>query len=162
MALPGADNAQIESVEAERIHQGQSNGPQIHAGLTDFERQQKVGKLDILIDYNEHSYDEMPLTILEAMRYGVACVVPAESGWADDLPDQTVMKVAGSKARLEAAGRLIQDDAHRNRLANAARSHTRATNSHEQYARALVGLVLEPSPSARLATAEDIKKRSRG
>jgi glycosyltransferase involved in cell wall biosynthesis len=158
-SLPEADSIQVVGIEAEFSGGGKEDASRVRDGLTDFERQQKIGKLDVLIDCSERTAGEMPQAVLEAMRYGVACVVNPRQGWAAELPDEAVLKLADESGRLQAAERLVRGHALRNALGNAARAYTRARHGHPQYAATMAGLALQPPASSRLAIAEEIKRR---
>lgn len=65
----------------------------IHTNPTDFEFQNKLAALDVLINYRLEYKGETSLTTLEAMRYGVPVIVRGDAGWYSELPDSAVVKV---------------------------------------------------------------------
>lgn len=65
---------------------------EIATDLSDFEFQQNLKKLDVLVNYRTKYQGEASYATLEAMRYGIPVMVRGDFGWYSELPDNSVLK----------------------------------------------------------------------
>lgn len=112
--------------------QGLENVEIMH-DLTDKAFQDAVRTSDIMINYRPNYHGETSRSTLEAMRFGTVVIVKS-IGWYDELPDDTVVKVANEAQVLLAVRRLIEAPNERLDTARAARKYLAKEYSFGRYA----------------------------
>jgi glycosyltransferase involved in cell wall biosynthesis len=80
-----AANSQLSSI---RNHDNVT----VEVNLTDLAFQQRLSKLDILLNYRPSYNGETSIATLEALRYGVVPIV-RDIGWFAEIPDTVAVKV---------------------------------------------------------------------
>lgn len=127
------------------------NGVAVYANLTDFEFQQRLQQVDVLMNFRSEYHGEASGSVLEAMRYGIACVV-RDIGWYAELPHDVVVKVATPEEAVQAARCLAEDPERRRAIGGNARRYVTAKHNATAYAEGLLTLLEQrPSPlGARL------------
>jgi glycosyltransferase involved in cell wall biosynthesis len=78
----------------------------VEVNLTDFVFQQKLSKLDILLNYRPSYYGETSLATLEALCCGVVPIV-RDIGWFAEIPDSVAVKVNKSEDVAKALRDLV-------------------------------------------------------
>ncbi len=110
---------------------------ELTVNLSDLAFQEKLSKLDILLNYRPYYHGEASRATLEAMRYGVVPVV-RNIGWFSELPDETAYKVDNIEDIPKALGLLMSDEAFRKKLSEKSVLFTRKDCSSEEYATKLL------------------------
>lgn len=132
----------LSLVPDEVIHrlQGYPN-VQVDTDITDFQFQNLLSKLDILVNYRPDYRGETSLATLEAMRFGVIPIV-RKVGWYDELPDTTAVKVSSQEDLLRELKRLIADPPRMAKMKDAARKFISENHSYEAYAKDLYEAIM--------------------
>lgn len=85
---------------------------------------------------------ETSLTVVEALRHGVAVIV-RDVGWYAELPNNVVFKVKNEQGAIRATAELIQDDSKRMALAKNAQTYLEENYSHKKYSKNIYDLCVE-------------------
>ena len=129
---------------------------------TDFEFQEMLSKLDVLLNYRTEYKGETSLTVLEAMRHGVVPIV-RDVGWYSELPDDCVVKVTRESDIKKQIKKLLDDNTMLNNKSQASYDYAKNMHSYEAYALALRTCVERVSESnftnLNMAVAAAIKKQ---
>lgn len=107
---------------------------------TDFEFQNMLASLDILLNYRMKYQGETSLTVLEAMRHGVVVIV-RDIGWYSELPDDAVVKVRTKEDAIAAALELSKDRKRLEQIAAKAKQYIIDNHSHEMYAKEIAATI---------------------
>ena len=111
---------------------------------TDFEFQTKLSSLDALVNYRLEYRGETSLTVLEAMRYGVAAIV-RDIGWYSELPDDCVVKVRSIQETIDALSTLKEDKVYLGKVQVNAKRLIEKDFTHTQYASLIRQAITENS-----------------
>lgn len=76
--------------------------------LSDFEFQNELQSLDLLINVREHYSGETSLTCIEAFKYAVPVIVK-DIGWYSEIADNAVFKVKQENDVLRIVDKIIKD-----------------------------------------------------
>lgn len=112
----------------------------VSVGLTDFDFQNNLSRLHILVNYRLGYNGETSLSTIEAMRAGV-CVIVRDIGWYSELPNEAAIKVRTVNGVFDELRDLIE---HREKIeakGRAAKRYISEFFSHEQYAQSLKALI---------------------
>jgi glycosyltransferase involved in cell wall biosynthesis len=74
--------------------------------LTDYEFQNRLKQVDVLINYRTKYQGEASYATLESMRYGIPVIVRGDFGWYSELPDGSVAKAVSEGEVIEEIIRL--------------------------------------------------------
>ncbi len=114
---------------------------EIATNLTDFEFQQKLKCLDVMINYRMKYQGEASYATLEAMRYGIPVIVRSDFGWYSELPDSAVVKVGSEDEIVDAVIKLKNDQDLRNEIYKNARGLLMDRFSARRYSDGLTRLI---------------------
>ncbi len=113
---------------------------EVHTNLTDFQFQNLLSRLDILISFRPDERGYPSLATIEAMRYGVVPIVK-KLGWYDELPDNAVVKVLSETELAAELRELIDDPVRRGEIQVNAQEFMRDTHSYAKYAERLYEVI---------------------
>lgn len=122
---------------------------EVHTNLTDFQFQNQLSRLDILISFRPDKRGYPSLAVIEAMRFGVVPIVK-KIGWYDELPNNVVAKVKNEKELVKELKSLINNPAKREKIQHEARAFMRETHSYEVYAKSLHGLISSNTDTTKI------------
>lgn len=120
------------------------NNVSVETNLTDFEYQQRLQQLDILICYRDQYRGETSLTTLEAMRYGVATIVK-EIGWFNELPNGSVIRLSSKDEIAKQLESLVRDKAKMRKVSETATATIKKDFLPEKYASNLHKFITDSS-----------------
>jgi glycosyltransferase involved in cell wall biosynthesis len=112
---------------------------EIAANPTDFEFQNYMKDVDVLINVRHKHHGETSLTTLEAMRFGVAVAV-RDFGWFSELPDGLVCKVAEGVEDVVPVAELCLSMTGKD-AKNARIAYMESEFNHDQYAKGISELI---------------------
>ncbi len=101
--------------------------------LSDFEFQQKLRSLDVLVNFRTKYQGEASYATLEAMRYGIPVIVRGDFGWYSELPDNAVLKAVSEEQITELILSMKNDIKMRNLIRENSREATMNDFSARQY-----------------------------
>jgi glycosyltransferase involved in cell wall biosynthesis len=110
---------------------------EISTDLTDFEFQQNLRHLDILVNFRTKYQGEASYATLEAMRYGVPVIVRGDFGWYSELPNDAVLKADKEDQITE----LILSVKNNNNKRDMIRRISRETTANEFSAKQYVAVI---------------------
>ncbi len=108
----------------------------VDTNVTDFQFQNMLSKVDILVNFRKKYRGETSAVTLEAMRYGAVPVV-RDVGWYAELPDDTVLKVSSKTKLINELERLVMDVKRRNTLGETGRAYVKSHHDYLGYAAGL-------------------------
>lgn len=111
--------------------------------LSDYQFQQKLAQLDILVNYREEYHGETSLSVIEAMRAGVVPIVH-DVGWYAELPDEAVVKLKSAKDLNKTVKQLINNPERLRELSAASRHYVADTFTFERYASDIADMLESP------------------
>lgn len=124
---------------------------------TDFEFQNLLAGLDILLNYRMQYQGETSLTVLEAMRHGIVVVV-RDVGWYAELPDDAVVKVKSPEAALATIAELSQNKKMLQTISSNAKQYIRDNHTHLTYANEIYGVITKLDTSRYVEQVADLIK----
>lgn len=124
---------------------------EVHINLTDYQFQDLLSRLDILISFRPDNRGYPSLATIEAMRFGVVPIVK-KLGWYDELPDNAVVKVKTEKELANELKKLIEDPLKRAQLQSEARRFMGETHSYHVYAKGLYNLITSHKEESKIDT----------
>jgi len=110
---------------------------EIATDLSDFEFQQNLKSLDVLVNFRVRYQGEASYATLEAMRYGIPAIVRGDFGWYSELPSNTVVKVENEKEVADALIELKKDRKRIDKIAQEARKLTAENFSARKYVKVI-------------------------
>lgn len=113
----------------------------IATDLSDFEFQQNLQSLDVLVNYREKYQGEASYATLEAMRFGIPVIVRGDFGWYSELPDDAVLKANDEADVVEKLREIKKNDARRKSIQLNAHKTVKTMFNAEQYVDAIEGLM---------------------
>lgn len=116
------------------------NNVQVDTNLTDFQFQNLLSQLDILISFRPDNRGYPSMATIESMRFGVVSIVK-RIGWYDELPDDAVVKVKNEKELVVELKNLLTDPSRRAKIAKAARRFIGENYSYSSYAKGLYDII---------------------
>jgi glycosyltransferase involved in cell wall biosynthesis len=125
----------LVSEEVIRRLQGYPN-VQVDTNVTDFQFQNMLSQLDILINFRPDYRGETSLAAIEAMRFGVVPIV-RKIGWYDELPDNSAVKVKNQDDLIAELKKLIADPARLEKMKHKARKFVSDNHNYQAYAKSL-------------------------
>jgi glycosyltransferase involved in cell wall biosynthesis len=148
----------LSLVSDEVIHRLESYpNVEVTTNITDFQFQNLMSQLDMLINFRPEYRGETSLATIEAMRFGVIPIV-RKVGWYDQLPKEAAVKVNDKKQLMAQLLELIRNDKKREIMKTAARSFVVKNHTYESYAQKLHQLITtEAAPNTSKKLAEAIK-----
>lgn len=105
----------------------------LETNLTDFQFQQAMSQLDVLINFRKTYHGETSLATLEAMRFGVVPIVK-DTGWYAELPSNAALKVASIDELLKALHELINQPEKLQNMSRASHTYVTTEHTYEKYA----------------------------
>jgi glycosyltransferase involved in cell wall biosynthesis len=120
---------------------------QIDTDLTDFQFQNMLGQLDILINFRTEYRGETSLATIEAMRFGVVPIVK-KIGWYDELPDNAAVKVRTPDDLLKELRLLINDPHRLNAMKQDAKEYIEKNHTYKAYAKGLYDFISQQADSS--------------
>ncbi len=114
----------------------------VEVNLTDLAFQQKLNRLDILLNYRPSYYGETSLATLEALRYGVVPIV-RDIGWFAELPDNFAVKVKEPEDVMKALRDLVSQPQRLIEMSQAAIEFVNSKHSLESYTYGLIQFAKE-------------------
>lgn len=117
---------------------------QVDTDVTDFQFQNMLSQLDILINFRTAYRGETSLATLEAMRFGVVPVV-RKIGWYEELPDAAAIKVKSQEELMVRLNELVNDPARLAEMSAAARRYIETAHSYQAYAKGLYDFIVSES-----------------
>lgn len=111
--------------------------------LSDYQFQQKLAQLDILVNYREEYHGETSLSVIEAMRVGVVPVVH-DIGWYAELPDGVAVKIKSARDLNKSVKQLINNPGRLRELSTAARQYVADNFTFEQYVQDVTAMLESP------------------
>lgn len=108
----------------------------VETNLTDFEFQNKMAQLDVLVNFRPEYKGETSLSTIEAMRFGVVPIV-RNVGWYSELPDNCVIKVSRIEELIDALEDFSLDINKQTEMSQNARTYIDQNYSYEKYAQSL-------------------------
>lgn len=112
---------------------------------TDFEYQQRLSDIDILITFGRVNRGEIVPAVLESMRFGVVNVVCGGKGWLAELPRDCVVRARSEEELPTRVRALVANALRREEIGLRAKEYVSSAHSHEGYAEGLVAF-LESAP----------------
>lgn len=112
----------------------------IQKNLTDFEFEQTISDMDVVVSYRPNYNGETSLTVVEALRHGAIPIV-RKVGWFDELPGDIVKKVTSEEQILDAIRSLLQNKPELSRRSQKSKLLTSTAYTYEQYADTLSSLI---------------------
>ena len=134
MAAPG----EIERLES-------LGNIKIEKAISDFEFENRLSQMDIIVNYRPNYNGETSLTAIEAMRHGVVPIV-RRIGWFDELPDECVEKVSKESEIPEAIIKLKNNPEYLSKKKRAAKKYVEDAHSYHRYANELHEFLNKQSP----------------
>jgi glycosyltransferase involved in cell wall biosynthesis len=104
--------------------------------VTDFEFQNNLANLDVLVNYRNEYHGETSLSCIEAMRMGVVPFV-RNVGWFGELPDNVCIKIDDEKQVTKELKKLKNAPHKVVEMSTSARELMKREFSYEKYAREL-------------------------
>jgi glycosyltransferase involved in cell wall biosynthesis len=138
----------LVSEEVIRRLQGYPN-VQVDTNVTDFQFQNMLSQLDILINFRPDYRGETSLATIEAMRFGVVPIV-RKIGWYDELPDNAAVKVSKPDDLVVELRKLIGDPAGLEKMKREARKFISENHSYEAYAKNLYDFMSATLPANKV------------
>ena len=114
----------------------------VEVNLTDLAFQQRLSKLDILLNYRPLYNGETSIATLEAMRYGVVPIV-RNIGWFAEIPDTVAVKVMAPEDVMEALRDLVDQPQKLRDMSKAAIEFVTNEHSLAAYSHGLIQFVTE-------------------
>jgi glycosyltransferase involved in cell wall biosynthesis len=114
----------------------------VEVNLSDLAFQQKLSKLDILLNYRPSYYGETSIVTLEALRCGVVPIV-RDVGWFAELPNNLAVKVKEPGDVTEALRSLVGQPQKLVEMSQAAVEFVNSKHSLESYTHGLIQFVKE-------------------
>jgi hypothetical protein len=108
----------------------------IDTNLTDFEFQNMLREVDILINFRKEYRGEASAATIDAMRYGAVPIVK-DIGWYKELPSDSVVKASSVDEVLIQLEELVLDSAKRQEMGARARQTITEAYSYRLYAQNL-------------------------
>lgn len=108
----------------------------VDTNVTDFQFQNMLSQVDVLINFRPEYRGETSLATIEAMRFGAIPIVK-KVGWYDELPDETVVKAKDKAELLSKLEELTLDLVKQAKMKTAARRLIEKEFSYEAYAKSL-------------------------
>jgi glycosyltransferase involved in cell wall biosynthesis len=112
----------------------------VDTNVSDFQFQNMLKQVDILINFRPEYRGETSLATIEAMRFGVIPFVK-KIGWYDELPDDAVVKVEDKQALLAGLKDLVLDPERQARLKAAGRDYVAKNFNYQTYAEDLYNFI---------------------
>lgn len=112
----------------------------VDTDIPDFQFQNILRQLDVLVNFRPDYRGETSLATLEAMRFGVVPVV-RKVGWYDELPDTVALKVKSQSEVIGAIQELVSDHPRLDRMKQNCKTFISENHSYELYAQGLYDLV---------------------
>lgn len=113
----------------------------IATDLSDMEYQMRLSNLDVLVNFRSEYRGETSLTVLEAMRYGVAVIVNGELGWFSELPGDAVVKAKNEDEITELVRQLVLSSSTRKNIGNNAKNYVEAHHRPNDYAKKIASVL---------------------
>jgi glycosyltransferase involved in cell wall biosynthesis len=120
----------------------------VDTNVTDFQFQSMLSQLDILVNFRTQYRGETSMATIEAMRFGVIPIVK-KVGWYNELPDNSVVKVADQNELMTELELLIADQPRRQKMKAAARQLIAQSFNYEAYAKNLYEFLLTETGSGQ-------------
>ena len=112
----------------------------LRKNVTDFEFQNIMAELDILINYRSEYRGETSLSTIEAMRMGVVPIV-RNVGWYSELPDDSAVKVESPDDLIERLQNLKNDPSELSRRSKAAKRLMAQEYTYGNYVQSIANLM---------------------
>ena len=112
----------------------------LRESVTDFEFQNTMAELDILINYRSEYRGETSLSAIEAMRMGVVPIV-RNIGWYSELPDDVAVKVESPDQLIEKLQDLKNDPNGLSRRSKAAKRLMAQEYTYLSYVQSIADLM---------------------
>jgi glycosyltransferase involved in cell wall biosynthesis len=112
----------------------------VEVNLTDLAFQQRLSKLDVLLNYRPFYHGETSIATLEALRYGVVPIV-RDIGWFAEIPDNVAVKVKGPEDVTNALRALVDQPQRLRDMSKAAIEFVSNKHSLTAYAHGLVQFI---------------------
>lgn len=113
---------------------------QVDTDVTDFQFQNMLSQVDILINFRTEYRGETSLATIEAMRFGVVPIVK-KIGWYDELPDDAVVKVNDSVELINELTSIIHNPAMLATMSAAAKKYVADKHTYLAYAQNLYNFI---------------------
>ena len=114
----------------------------VDINITDFQFQNLVSQLDILINFRPEYKGETSLATIEAMRFGVIPIV-RKVGWYNQLPETATVKVDSQEQLITELKHLINDPEKRKLMKLAAQKYVAKSHNYHTYAKYLYDIITE-------------------
>jgi glycosyltransferase involved in cell wall biosynthesis len=116
---------------------------QVDTNVTDFQFQNMLSQVDVLMNFRTKYRGETSLATIEAMRFGVVPIVK-KTGWYDELPDDAVIKVSNSNELATKLKALINDQARLSAMKKAGKEYIAHSHTYQAYAQNLHKFITTP------------------
>ncbi len=128
---------------------------ELTVNLSDFEFQERLSSLDILLNYRPYYHGEASRATLESMRYGVVPVV-RNIGWFSELPDNAAIKANRIEELPELLSELMNNQERRLQMSQNAVAFTKENCQATDYIKGILAL----SSSSPLGSVGEIVRQS--
>lgn len=108
---------------------------------TDFEYQQRLSDIDILVTFGAGHRGEIVPAVLESMRFGAVNVVCGGKGWLAELPRDCVVRARSEEELVKRVRALVADAPRREEIGLRAKEYISLAHSHERYVGGFVELI---------------------
>ena len=106
----------------------------VDINVTDFEFQQMLRDVDVLVNFRKDYRGETSAATIEAMRFGATPII-RKVGWYDELPDELVLKAASSDEVIEQLKTFINMPlADKKEISLASRKYIEQNFNYQNYA----------------------------
>ena len=130
---------------------------QVDTNVTDFQFQNMLSQVDVLINYRLEYRGETSLATIEAMRFGIVPIVK-KIGWYDELPDNAVVKVLNSEQLINELKVLIDNPSKLAEMKLLAKKYIEENHSYQSYAKNLYEYLENRSNNGKINKVADAIK----